>query len=119
MKTTAQEHQHNNSVDRLIRSIGLRESKKLLTKALPIIIARKNALIEAFEQNDRGTARTQAHKAAGSIRLYGSTRLEELLSEVSTLSSKQLISQKLHDELVHEFDVAISEIEERLKTDLS
>lgn len=107
------------SIDRLIENIGSEESKELLVEALPIIIARKNAILNALEQNDNSAASVGAHKAAGSIRLYGSSRLEALLGEVMSLSAGQPLRSNLKSELESEFNTAIHEIQNRLRSGLS
>lgn len=112
-------HQSSFSIDRMIENIGLEEGKKLLKEALPIIMDRSNLIITALEENNTSAAFDCAHRTAGSIRLYGSTRLEELLMEVMSLLADQSPRSELCSELKVEFDAAISEIEERLKVSIS
>lgn len=112
-------YQCSTSIDRLIENIGSEESRELLVGALPVIIARKNAILNALEQNDNSAACVGAHKAAGSIRLYGSSRLEELLGEVMLLSANQAPRATLRSELNFEFDSAIHEIQNRLRVGFS
>ena len=104
------------SIDKLIENIGLDESKKLLTEALPIIVTRKGLVLKALDNNEISKAGEYAHRTSGSIRLYGSSRLEELLREVMSLTSDQTVSSGLRNELSEEFDAAISEIQNRVGT---
>lgn len=113
------DHQSSFSINRLIGNIGAEESRELLVEALPVIVKRKETIISALEQQDLETACVCAHKAAGSIRLYGSSRLEALLLEVMALTAGQSPRPGLDHELAAEFDSAIHEIEERLRLDLS
>lgn len=106
------------SIRRLINSLGLDESKKLLTDALPIITNRKNDLLTALQQKDFETANQLAHKTMGSIRLYGSSELEMLLQEVISLKSIKACRPNLFNELELEFDHAIHEIEQCINIDI-
>ncbi len=119
MKVANLEYHSGHSIDRLVENIGLEESRSLLAKALPIIIVRKDETLKALEQSDISAVHKQAHKTSGSIRLYGSSRLETLLLEAMSLSPEQTKRPGLHHELASAFDAAINEIKMRLKTDLS
>ena len=80
------EYDNSFSIDKLIENIGPKDSKELLSEALRMIIVRKLSILKALEQNDTSTASKDAHRARGSIRLYGSSSLEALLLEVMLLS---------------------------------
>lgn len=112
-------HKSSCSIDRMIENIGPEEGRKLLIAALPIIIERSRLILEALENNDINAAFDCAHRTAGSIRLYGSSRLEELLMEVMSFSVDQSPPENLCSELKVEFDDAINEIQTRLKVGLS
>lgn len=107
-------YQSSMSIDKLIENIGLEESENLLAKALPIITTRKKAILDALNDNNLSLAGEYAHKTAGSIRLYGSGRLEALLRQVVSLSKEQSVPAELCSELTSEFDAAIDEIQQRL-----
>lgn len=112
-------HQSSSSINRLIGNIGAEESSELLAEALPIIVKRKSIILKALEQNDVKVACEYAHRTAGSIRLYGSSRLENLLLEAASISADQPQRLELSSELESEFDSAINEIQERLRTGMS
>ena len=113
------DYQSSFSIDKMIENIGAEESKELLIEALPIIIARKGAILKALAQNDISAASKTAHRTAGSIRLYGSSSLEMLLAEVMGLSVNVSPRSALQAELESEFDAAIHEIQSRLRVGLS
>lgn len=112
-------YQSNYSIDRLLENIGHEEGKELLAESLPIIMTRRNAILRALKRGDINVACEYAHKTAGSIRLYGSSRLEALLLEVTLLSVDQTPRSNLYNELQVEFDSAIQEIQERLRIGFS
>lgn len=118
-KVASLNHQSSFSIDRLIENIGADESRDLLIESLPIIQSRKQAILSALVHGDIEAACVCAHKTTGSIRLYGSSRLEALLLEVTTLPVDQPPRSNLQHELAVEFDLAIFEIQQRLKLDLS
>lgn len=109
------QYQSSFSIDKLIENLGLKESRELLAEALPIIIARKIAILKALQQNNISVASQESHKASGSVRLYGSSRLEALLLEVISLPPKQSVKPSLGHQLEAEFDDVIHEIQLRLK----
>lgn len=118
-KAASLNHKSSSSIDRLIENIGADESNELLVEALPIIVARKSAILKALEQNDVKVACEYAHRTTGSIRLYGSSRLEDLLLEVASLSANQSQRSGLQTELESEFNSVIHEVQERLKVGIS
>ena len=107
-------NQSSSSIDQLIENIGLEDSRDLLAKALPIIISRKHTLLKALEDNEITLASECAHQTSASIRLYGSSHLEELLQEVISLKLVQPVRHGLRGELETEFNDAINEIKKRL-----
>lgn len=113
-ETANLDYQTNLSIDRMIENIGSKQSRELLEEALPIIISRKSAILDALAKNDISAAHRSAHRTTGSIRLYGSSSLESLLMEVISTPPNQSLRPGLHDKLESEFDAVIHEIKKRL-----
>lgn len=117
-ETASSDHHSSYSIDKLFKNIGPEEGKQLLVEALPIIETRKNLILKALEQDEISVACGYAHKTSGSIRLYGSIRLEALLQEVVSIPANQAVRPALYSDLEAGFDEAISEIQKRLKVGL-
>jgi len=111
---TTMGYQCSFAIDKLISNIGVEAGEKLLSEALPIIISRKRIILQALEKRDIVAAAECAHSTSGSIRLYGSSRLEELLREVMSLPVDKAVPSKLINGLETEFDTAILEIHKRI-----
>ncbi len=66
--------------------LGTDDTIELLSSALPLIHERKKLLDLALQESDLKQASLHAHKTLGSIRLYGTEKLEGLLTQLKNQS---------------------------------
>ena len=66
----------------LVEEIGLKNTIELIELALPSISTLEANFSKSLLSNDIDMAAKYAHKALGSVRLYGTTNLENLLMKI-------------------------------------
>ena len=84
--------------------LGIADTLDLMSNAFPLIVERKNMINLALQEGNFERAAAYAHKTIGSIRLYGTDKLEGLLSQ---LKEQQVTAETLDGfqaELSEEFD---------------
>lgn len=97
------------AIKQLLSKYGATDTIEMLEFALPLVTERKESLKKSLLDNNLVEASKLAHKTISSIRLYGSSRLENLLQEVKDVKSHQK-ALELQPQLVEEFDVVINVI---------
>lgn len=100
----------NTRLNQLEKDLGRSEAADLLRFALPVIQDREARLKSLLLSGNRDEVAKCAHKALGSIGLYGSARLENLLKEASSIDTsgdEDLIAfqQSLSEEFEHVLSV--------------
>lgn len=93
-----------NAIRETEEDIGTDDTIELLTHALPFISERKNMINLALQENDMDRAALYAHKTLGSIRLYGTKKLEKLLTQLKSHQVGNDDFQEFQAELASEFD---------------
>ena len=106
---------NNLSLETVVRRLGVEDAIEFLEYALPRIIQRKKWLQEYLSTGDSEAASQCAYRTIGSVRLYGSTKLELLLEQVKLVSNGDIDPVSLQRELSVEFDKAINAIREWLE----
>jgi hypothetical protein len=103
------------SLETVVRRLGVEDSIEFLEYALPRIIQRKKWLQEYLSTGDWEAASQCAYRMIGSVRLYGSAKLELLLEQVKLVSNGDIDPVSLQYELSVEFDKAINATREWLE----
>jgi hypothetical protein len=70
------------ALDALHENLGINGTVDLLAFALPLIVARGDAIRQFLQAGDWEAASRVAHQTLGSVRLYGSAQFEGLLQQV-------------------------------------
>lgn len=86
------------------KSIGTSDVVELLDSFLPTIVDRKDKLNAALEAADFEEAAKHAHKVLGSIKLYGSEMLEDLLMQLKLRQVTDANVLNFRQQLSGEFD---------------
>ncbi len=102
--------QSETAIEHLVETIGLVDACELIRSTRHLMIERHSQLSTALQQNDVMTSKRCAHRTIGSIRLYGSQRLEELLFQVGNKPLKEINTVAFQQELSAEFASAISTV---------
>lgn len=103
------------AIEASVSAIGIDNARELLVKALPIIATRKSELLALLGSGDTSGAADSAHRTVSSIRLYGSDRLEKLLTEVKDQSYSTENLSKISEDISQEFDSVIATVNEWLE----
>lgn len=98
------------AIEHLVETLGLADACELLQSALHLIVERQEELGAALKQGDVITAKRCAHRTIGSVRLYGSDRLETMLFEIGNKSLDVINTEAFQQELSAEFDSVISNV---------
>lgn len=106
---------NNLSLEAVVRRLGKEDTIEFLEYTLPRIIQRKKGLQEYLSTGDWEAASQCAYRTIGSVRLYGSAKLELLLEQVKLVSSGDVDPVSLQHELSVEFDKAIDATREWLE----
>ena len=93
-----------NAIKETENDLGTDDTIDLLSNSLPLIIERKNMINLALQSSDLEQAAMHAHKTLGSIRIYGSDRLESLLSRLKNKQIDVMASNIFQQELSAEFE---------------
>lgn len=99
------------AINHLVETIGLNDACELLQSTHHLITNRKNQLVIALRQNDMAAARRCVHKTIGSIRIYGSERLEVMLSDIANKPLQIINTVAFQQELQVEFESVISVVD--------
>jgi len=94
------------ALDNYAATIGVEKTLKMVEFAVTYIAQREQQLKEALLNAELQQAADYAHKAVGSVRLYGSPQLEQLLCQVRDQDYAQENSAALQRELSAEFALA-------------
>lgn len=70
------------AISYLVEEIGLKNTIELIELALPSISTLEANFAKSLLAGDADMAATYAHKALGSVRLYGTKNLENLLMKI-------------------------------------
>ena len=70
------------AISYLVEEIGLKNTIELIELALPSISNLEANFAKSLSAGDIDMAATYAHKALGSVRLYGTKNLEDLLMKI-------------------------------------
>ncbi|MGB0361024.1 MAG: hypothetical protein ACPGVP_08690 [Thiolinea sp.] len=105
-----------NAIEETKGDLGIADTVDLLSNSLPLIIERKNMINLALQESDLDRASLYAHKTLGSIRIYGTEKLESLLNRLKDKQLDERGSNDFHlkDELSVEFDSVTFTINEWL-----
>lgn len=109
----------NNALDLVAANLGLEEAIEMFEYALPRVLLRKKEILEHMQSQNWEAACNDAHRAISSVRLYGTQRLEDLLRQVKSVSTGEVDSQVLQQELSDEFDSVIKAISDWLAVNSS
>ena len=82
----------------------------IVARNLVTPLKRQEELGAALKQGDVITAKRCAHRTIGSVRLYGSDRLETMLFEIGNKSLDVINTEAFQQELSAEFDSVISNV---------
>ena len=92
--------------------LGLADTVELLIFALPLIRERRQELSDALLSQDWGRVHRCAYKTLGSVRIYGSETLEELLLSVPVIQEKSRVEiEEFRGRLFTEMEDVIQGIE--------
>ncbi len=94
--------------------IGEKETIELFQFALPIVIERQHALEQHLRAKEWAEFKQFAHKSIGSVRIYGSERLEVLLRQAHDIDNDGVDLLAYQQELSKEFEAVIDGIREWL-----
>lgn len=100
-------YNNNNSMDAVVGKLGVEGSIEFFSYALPRLIQRKKELMKHLSGEDWEAASQSASQWIGSVRLYGSAKLELLLDQVILLDPEDINPLSLQKELTVEFDNSI------------
>lgn len=106
----------NLKLAKLEENLGVADTVDLIRTALPIILERKATLSKLLLTEDLEGASACAHKLLGSVRLYGTDQLENLLTQVKTMDLNQDDLTGLQYQISEEFSLVIDGCERWLKT---
>lgn len=108
-------YDNNQSLETVVRCLGVEGSSELFRYALPRLSQRKKELQKHLSKKDWQAASQSACRAIGSVRLYGSAKLEILLDEIILLGPDEVDFVSLRKEVSVEFDHSIRAIRRWLK----
>lgn len=94
------------SLDGYATKMGSETTIQMVKLAIPYIKQREQQLREALLEGDMKAAAGHAHKAIGSVRIYGTLELEALLCQVRDQDFGQSNSTATQQLLSAEFDRA-------------
>ena len=101
---------NDRAIENLVESIGLEDASDLLHSTQHLMVQRQEELEAALRQNDEITSKRCALRTVGSIRLYGSARLETLLSQIATKPFQEVNTAVFQQELSEEFASVIETV---------
>jgi len=107
--------QSENTLQHLVDLIGFSNACELLRSSLRLIAERQNELESALKHNQDLSARHHAHRIIGSVRLYGSPRLEEMLFMIGNQPFSEVNTVEFQQALSAEFESVISTVREWLE----
>lgn len=92
------------SLQTLQENLGIKDTIDLLVFALPRIRERQQALHQCLQARDWEAASRVAHQTLSSVRLYGSSQIEQLLQAVRQQDIGVISSASFQQSLVQEFE---------------
>jgi hypothetical protein len=101
------------AIEQLVDKLGETEAIEMLEFALPLIVERESNLTDQLLSGNLAEAAKYAHKTISSIRLYGSSELENLLQAVKDVKNHAQ-ALALQPRLSKEFNLTINVVKNYL-----
>lgn len=102
------------NLDDYLASMGEKETLEIVHFSLAYIAQRNREISDALLSSQKKLAADYAHKATGSVRLYGTPKLEALLSQVRGNDYRDNEIEKLQSDLPSEFTLATNSLKQWL-----
>ena len=102
------------TIDATAMHLGEKSTIELFQFALPIVIERQHSLEKHLCAGEWAAFKQFAHKSIGSVRLYGTERLEALLRQANDVDKDEFDLLTYQQELSEEFETVIGSIREWL-----
>ena len=103
------------ALDDLRKKIGLKDVVEFLQFSAPLIADRANQLQSFLENKEWEKAHKCKHQLLSSVHLYGSPRIEKLLSQLDKVETGEMDKNLYQLEIAEEFSQATLAIEEWLR----
>ena len=103
-------HDGESTLDTLVSNLGLSEACQFLETSLPEMTRRKNILQQSLRSGNYPEAVECASNSLGSIRFFGSGKLEAILLEISNNRIDPSNAGELLQKLSREFESVIRTI---------
>ena len=100
------------NLEKLVKNMSKTSALTSLDTLLKHLPDRMSQLIQAISDGDHPTTKKQAHKLQGSLNLYGSKRLTQLLSQIEKKSDLSQEAKSITHHLRVEFELALKLIQE-------
>ncbi len=100
------------NLERLISHMSEKSAIDPLDAVLKLVPERLDKLTQALTDNDWKSAKSQAHKLRGSLNIYGSKRLTELLTSIDSGADLNPKAESIAKDLKTEFELALKLVQE-------
>lgn len=102
------------SLDDYLVSMGEKKTLEIVHFSLAYIVQRNREISDALLSSQKKLAADCAHKATGSVRFYGTPRLEALLLQVRDTDYSDGDIERLRSDLSSEFTLATNTLKQWL-----
>jgi len=99
------------TLDRYLATVGKKKTLEMVHFSLSYIDQREKEIANALLRANKKLAADLAHKALGSVKFYGTSRLEALLSTIRDGNYRDSEIATLQSELSSEFMLATNNLE--------
>lgn len=98
------------NLNHVIADLGLEQTKAYVTFALPRIRQLRDSLLDALRRHDWEQTRQLAHRALGSVHLYGTEALSVYLQQIHAQQLEPTVSDTFCQQLQAAFDACIQDL---------